>query len=307
MDTFRNLIHYFNRPEYFFRPLQLFSRLIHVNQVKQKKYNLVQLPWGININIFTEIYDPVNLAVSRTGVYDLIVTEILWRLLDSAETAVDVGANIGYMTGLMAARIGKSGKVYSFEPNPEVYNELINNINRWNLDLGWNHIKTEQLALSDHAGNGFLYVSENREAGRLAEESIINETNLSITTKQTHSVALQRLDKVIDDDIGVMKLDVEGHELAVLEGATKLIIHGRIRDIVFEEHKGYPSSVSNFLETHGYKVFRICKGFWKPIILSPNQDYIHPWEPPSFLATLDENRVKTRLQKSGWMSLSGKF
>ncbi len=301
-----NLIHYLNRPEYFFRPLQLFHRLFHANQIKQEKYNLVQLPWGVNINISTDIYDPVNLAVSRTGVYDLIVTEILWRLLDSGETAIDVGANIGYMTGLIAARTGASGKVYSFEPNPEVYSELINNINEWHSALGWNHIQAEQLALSNHTGNGLLYVSENREAGKLAEESVVNGTNLSSTSKEAHNVALRRLDEVIDDDIGILKLDVEGHELAVLQGATKLIIHRRIRDIVFEEHQGYPSPVSNFLETHGYKIFRIWKGFWKPIVNSPNQDYAHPWEPPSFLATLNEERVKTRLQKNGWMSLSNK-
>jgi FkbM family methyltransferase len=299
-----NLIHYLNRPEYFFRPQQVFNRLLPTNQTKLPEYKFIKLPWGININISTDIYDPVYLAISRTGIYDLIVTEILWRLLDSGETAVDVGANIGYMTGLMAARTGALGKVYSFEPNPEVYSELIKNIHEWHSNLGWNHIKVEQLALSNHSGIGILAVSENREAGQLTEESA---TNSSSNFKQTYNVSLQRMDEVINDDIGVMKLDVEGHELAVLQGATKLIINRRIRDIVFEEHKGYPSAVSEFLEAHGYKIFRIWKGFWKPILHSPQQDYIHPWEPPSFLATLDEERVKNRLQKSGWMSLSGKY
>ncbi|MBD2437145.1 FkbM family methyltransferase [Nostoc sp. FACHB-110] len=298
-----NIIHYLNRPEYFFRPQQVINRILATNQDKSKEYKFVKFPWGVNINISTNIYDPVNLAVSRTGVYDLIVTEILWRLLDSGETAVDVGANIGYMTGLMAARTGKTGKVYSFEPNPEVYRELLKNIHEWQSNLGWNHINLEQIALSDRTGIGLLCVSENREAGKLTEASV---SNSSTNYEQTYNVTIKRMDEVINDDIGVMKLDVEGHELSVLQGATKLITHNRIRDIVFEEHKGYPSSVSDFLEAQGYKIFRIWKGFWKPILHSPEQNYIHPWEPPSFLATLDEKRVKTRLQKSGWMSLNGK-
>ena len=49
-----------------------------------------------------------------TGIYDLIVTEILWRLINKGEIAVDVGANIGYMTSLMAAKVASSGKVYSY-------------------------------------------------------------------------------------------------------------------------------------------------------------------------------------------------
>ena len=44
------------------------------------------------------------------GVLDLAASEVCWRLLDPGETAVDVGANIGVMTGLLARRAGPTGE-----------------------------------------------------------------------------------------------------------------------------------------------------------------------------------------------------
>ena len=55
--------------------------------------------------------------------FDLISCEAIWRLLDEGELALDVGANIGYMTSLMAARLGKNGRVIAFEPHPVLFQE----------------------------------------------------------------------------------------------------------------------------------------------------------------------------------------
>lgn len=50
-----------------------------------------------------------------------------------------------------------------------------------------------------------------------------------------------------DTEIGVLKIDVEGHELNILEGARRLIAQRRIRDIVFEDYFPHPSLVTLFL------------------------------------------------------------
>ena len=55
--------------------------------------------------------DDVGRAIWRLGVYDLPVTELIWRLLDPGDSAFDVGANLVYMTGVMAARVGAQGQV----------------------------------------------------------------------------------------------------------------------------------------------------------------------------------------------------
>ncbi len=53
----------------------------------------------------------VGRSLWRLGVYDLVTCELCWRLLDPGETAVDVGANIGVVTGLLARRAGPAGEV----------------------------------------------------------------------------------------------------------------------------------------------------------------------------------------------------
>ena len=55
-----------------------------------------------------------------------------------------------------------------------------------------------------------------------------------------------------DGQIDLLKLDVEGHEAAVLHGATGLLGRGAVRDIIFEEHAPYPSPTTRLLEGQGY-------------------------------------------------------
>jgi hypothetical protein len=92
--------------------------------------------------------------------------------------------------------------------------------------------------------------------------------------------------------------------MEVLQGAGELIYKHNIRDILFEEHHGYPSSVTQFLEENGYTIFRIWKGFWKPRLEDPNKNLDHPWEPPNYLATLNPIRANERMRNKGWKCLS---
>lgn len=297
------LINYLNRPEYIFRPRQLYRRILRSSPPDSSSNIKFFLPWGVPIQVCPGPGEVIGRSLSAMGIYDLVVTEVLWRLIDTGEIAIDVGASIGYMTSIMAKRVGASGKVWCFEPNPEVYQELSENIKTWQ-DLGWNQIYAQNLALSNQAGIGVLSIPQrNRE-----EAALISPTEISSHNQvdlKTYTVSLATLDELVNTStsIGVIKIDVEGHELEVLQGASKLISKQKIRDIIFEDHHGYPSPVSQFLENHNYTVFRIWKGFWKPLIEPPTKQRTHPWEPPSYLATKDSSRAIERLKQQGWSSL----
>ncbi|MBD1804149.1 FkbM family methyltransferase [Microcoleus sp. FACHB-SPT15] len=300
------LINYLNRPEYIFRPRQIYQRLLRSRNPDNKLFKNVLLPWGVNLKISLAPGEVVGHSVWAMGIYDLIVTEVLWRLIDPGETVIDVGVNIGYMATIMAKRVGETGHVWCFEPNPEVYQELSENIKNWQTTLGWNHIYAHKIALSNHSGEAVLSVPmRNREEASLISPQDVAPAQASDDIFKTYTVSLEKLDNVLKtrNHIGLIKIDVEGHELEVLQGAINLITAQQIRDIIFEDHNGYPSSVSQFLEDHGYTIFRIWKGFWKPLLESPTKKLIHPWEPPSYLATKDSSRARERLKKRGWNSL----
>jgi protein-L-isoaspartate O-methyltransferase len=91
-------------------------------------------------------------ALLNQGVYDLAVFEEIWRLCDKGETALDIGANIGIMTALLAHRVGSSGKVLCFEADPAIRTELQANTFRWNAILGASVIDIIPLEAVMHFG-----------------------------------------------------------------------------------------------------------------------------------------------------------
>ncbi|MFB2833814.1 FkbM family methyltransferase [Floridanema evergladense] len=294
------LIEYLNRPEYIFRPIQIYRRLLRPDKSPTNEFEDVILPWGAKIKIRPA--EVIGRSIWIMGIYDLGLSELIWRLLEPGELAIDVGANIGYITSLMAQKVGQKGKVLSFEPLPKIYEELSENISYWQNQLGWHQITINQKALSNQSGQGILYLprdfNENRGTASLS--------NPEKDVLETCPVDLVKLDEIIPENehIGLIKIDVEGHELEVLQGADRLISNQQIRDIVFEEHRAYPSPVTQFLEDRGYSIFRIKKGFWKPLLETPTKDSIpHPWEPPNYLATKERSRAIQRMKNKGWSIL----
>lgn len=289
-----NLINYMNRPEYIFQPRQIFKRLL----LRQNKNNLTEfqdilLPWGTKFQVSLSSNNKTDHALLLQGIYDLSLTEVIWRLLMPEETALDIGANIGYVTSLMASRVDRNGKVICFEPNPDVYKQLCSTIE------ALPQVIPSQFALSNQSGTATLVIEPNN----IGEAHLTGDTE-SINSENSFQVHKVRLDEVIEvSQIHLMKIDVEGHELEVLEGAGDWIAKGRVRDIVFEEHKPYPNETTQFLESFGYTVFRIKKSFWKPRLISPKQFYRHPWEPPNYLASVEPDRAKKLLNDYGWKSL----
>src|SRR5215831_4806609 len=73
-----------------------------------------------------------------TGMYEPGTTKVVGRLLRPGMVVIDVGAHIGYYTKLFAKSVGKQGRVYAFEPNPETFAVLeyntksFPNVNRFN-------------------------------------------------------------------------------------------------------------------------------------------------------------------------------
>jgi hypothetical protein len=122
-------------------------------------------------------------------------------------------------------------------------------------------------------------------------------------------VPAARLDDVLAsvEAIGVLKLDVEGHERKVLCGARQIVEEHRARDVVFEEHNEYPTAASEILQKCGYELYRIHKTFFGPRLLPPDATKRRSsWEPTNFLATLAPDRARRRLQARGWSILRGR-
>lgn len=269
----------------------------------------VHLPWDLTISVRPG--DTIGRSICTYGVYDLATTESIFRLLDPGEAAVDIGANVGYMTGVMARRSGAAGQVICFEPCPSVFGELAVNLARWKSDIGLAEIHANQLAMSRANGEADLQIPVSFDSNHGTASLEADPTSgPSVTTAR---VKVARLDEILAPtmEIGVVKIDVEGHEFGVLEGAEALLNSHRIRDIIIEEHGVYPTPAQSLLESHGYTLYRLSRTFLRPT-LNPCDDS-RTWDQhpvgvlANFVATLDPDRAQSRFSVAGWKALSGKF
>lgn len=293
----QSLIH--PKPEYLFRPSQIGRRIVR-EFAQPNEYEEVMLPWGLPIRIRPR--DSIGSCIWRLGMFELSVSEAIYRLADPGELAIDVGAHIGHMTSLMAIRVGSTGRVLSFEPHPLTFDELSANVNRWAAIPGTGSIRAHRMALSDTARGGVL--------GELGEGSVSRAgASLGLTDEPLglkHEVDLRPLSEFVAEKerVGILKVDVEGHEYRVLKGAENVLHKKGIRDIIFEELRPYPTEATAFVEEAGYKLFSVGQNFWGLTLNLPNVvQRTRSDHSPTYLGTSDPDRAARRLQKRGWTVL----
>jgi FkbM family methyltransferase len=293
----------FRQPQYLRHPLEGVRRLFRRRPNLQDGTTAEKrLPWNVPIEYVPD--QAIGQSIAIGGVFDACVSETILRLLESGETAVDVGANIGYMTSLMAARVGPRGSVVSYEPHPEIFQVLARNVTRWSGDRRLGAIAVHDAALSDTAGAADLF------APRVFERNV---GAASLTVSERWGADPQRIGAVrllrADDElhgipVALLKIDVEGHEEAVLRGAERLLADGRVRDIVFEHKQSYPTELTRMLESHGFTLFSLDNSLFGPRTApAAERPPRQGWEGPSYLATRDPRRALARLRPRGWAIL----
>jgi FkbM family methyltransferase len=149
--------------------------------------------------------------------------------LGQGDVFVDVGANIGYFSFLASKKVGRSGKVFSFEPSIREFKRLkhgksLNHAE--NLDL-------YNIALSDTEGFVELSVSEYHTG---TNQLVANSSKTSLV----ETIPCARLENIIPHKpIGLLKVDVEGAEMKILRGCAGLLEKKLIKQLVVEITPSY--------------------------------------------------------------------
>ena len=310
--TARRISQRLNKPEYWFQPGRLIRKLcFELGSRSASTTTQVRLPWGLEINVNPQ--EAIGRSLVTHGVYELAVSEALWRLTDPGDLCVDIGANIGYMTSLLSRGSGAQGKVLSFEPHPQIFSCLQTNVARW-CETGRASC-VAKITLAQHAigalDGEFVLVEPDEFARNQGRAALIDAKDLPAENRVGHRVQVRRLDGLISngESVALVKIDVEGTEAEVLRGAAGLLADKRIRDLVFEDERPFPSESVTLLKDYGYKIWRLGKAIRGPVIEyaeSPSAGHNLPWEPVNYLASRDARRVETRMQPRGWFCLSNK-
>lgn len=155
--------------------------------------------------------------------HEPLTLALFQRLLAPGDTFVDVGANIGLFSLLAARRVGPTGRVIALEPNPTALQRLHENL-ALNPMLC---VETISAAASDHTGEVRL---AQPEAANLGGVRIAEDGNVRVRCAPLGELlAPLRLERAP----AMMKIDVEGHEPAVLRGCFASM-RDRPRHLLFE-------------------------------------------------------------------------
>lgn len=181
---------------------------------------------------------------------------LLSDILQPGGTAWDVGAHVGF-TSLLAVDVGAK-LVVAFEPDPQNYKRLKKNYQNNYPD----NIKPLPVAVSDTNGQSSFHSSSNSTSGinSLAKDERL-EQNSTVETRSIDSLAAEH------PDPNVIKIDVEGAEQKVLEGARE-VLDSSGPDLIIEvhtantggrvdrlrQHGGSPENLFDILINHGYSV-----------------------------------------------------
>lgn len=174
--------------------------------------------------------------------------EVRWlaQLVDRTRTTIDVGANNGVYAWWLSRL---SAHCYAFEPNP---------IFQSDIRASGRNITASSVALSNTTGTARLFIpSDVRTGADMTGLATLRDDALG--AGREFEVALAQLDSLSMPPIGFIKIDVEGHEMEVLEGAIATIKRDRPVLLIEAEERHKANAVSVLVEWFG-QIEMV--GFW---------------------------------------------
>lgn len=284
----------FLKPEYLYKPSNIFKRLF----AKHSK-ELQKMRTCLDTEIWANSEEVIGRSIQIWGLYDLAVSEILYRLIQPDDTVLDIGANIGFTASICSHRAGPNGKVHLFEPNVRLHQQLENNISLFSFD----NVVLHKIGLSNEVGIAQLIMPSYFEGNN----GVSYIGNTFKDNDEVIDININTLDSMFSDQENffckLAKIDVEGHELQVLLGADHLLNKKSITHILFEDQRG-DNTVIDYLISKGYQIFQIEKNIlglaFHPItknIRVPN------WEARNLIGTVNEIELRLTFSEQGYKIL----
>lgn len=226
----------------------------HLRHLARPGFDFIYDQYLGSLSVLIDTTYPIESAM-LTGRYDRDTTNLIEMLAKPTWTFVDVGANVGAIS-LVMAKAAPKGRVFAIEPGPFLCKRLRQNLA---LNKSLVHIvRVLELGVSDKPGELFW----NEDSNNRGNAGLLENTGLA--------VPVTTLDKIIKDEgltqLDFVKIDVEGMELEVIKGAQNAI--ASLRPIIyyetlepFREARGFDlyTQIFNLLTPLGYRHFAVKK------------------------------------------------
>jgi len=184
------------------------------------------------------------------GYWEMWTTEAMLRYLQPGMTALDIGANLGYFTMLMADVVGATGKVLSFEPVPRTATRLRHSVH---INGFAGYAQVHEIGLAGQEGEVTMFMPEGEPKNAHFSQPIGREGEIAVPVRRADTIP-----GALDADF--IKIDVEGAEEQVWVGMEGILQRQRPLTIFLEYTSGRYHDPERFLEeilSHGFSLGRI--------------------------------------------------
>ena len=231
-----------------------FSKLYPVKKIMKKIESNFKSDFAIvqGNKMFLDPGDSLELSIR--GIYGELDTEIVKNEIKPGDIVIDVGANIGYYTLIFAQLVGNTGKVIAFEPETKNFEILKKNIAINNLS----NVILEKKIVSNAKGKTKLFLANSGIVGHHTNPTIHNTNYIEVD-----SITLDDYlhENNLSEKINFLKIDVEGAEIKVLDGAKTILknqdlkIFTEFNRKVIEKLDMDPKNFLSILTDNGFKLF----------------------------------------------------
>jgi FkbM family methyltransferase len=178
------------------------------------------------------------------GTYELEKQAALVKIIRAGMTVFDIGANAGFYTLAFSSLVGDKGHVWAFEPYAENAFNILRHIKLNNL----RNVTFLQAAVVKQTGVTGFHIARNNSTGNVTREGMYRVPSVSIDDLIAyHSVPIPQ----------VIKIDVEGAESLVLNGARTLLSKQHTRWFVALHGDQEKQNCLEILESHGYRIYQL--------------------------------------------------
>ena len=200
----------------------------------------------------------VSKFIRMKGVWEPHVSEAVLKVVKPGNVVVEVGANYGYYTLKMAHRVGPTGKILSYEANPDVFRALRKSIVVNDFE---SRVILSKKAVSDKAHEAFLvYNMGNVGGGYIVNDPAKDFKKKCSSDPMCHSVDVTTLNEALSgvENVHVLRMDAEGSEILILQGAERLLESSPDLTVVMEwdqsmmKRYGSIDSLINLLKRHNF-------------------------------------------------------
>lgn len=208
-----------------------------LKRIKRELIYLVRriVPYGLTHKIASALlnFNAMGGAVSYSGELNAlryVRKQLLQKFPHRNVVLFDVGANVGDYTKDMISQYGNSATVHCFEPSIPTYQRLVSNVGQYP------NVRCHDFGLSNESGNMTMFTNEEGSGICSVYKRRLDHFNVSMDVIQ--ECKFTTLDEFCKENsiqhLHFLKIDVEGHELSVLQGAKEMLGNKHIDYIQFE-------------------------------------------------------------------------